>query len=112
MFEKLYPGKSLQEELREELDNMNLTVEDLQAISDIVDARITPLKAGIKTINLLLENDVLPRLRSIESCYTSTYRRYAQGIEQQESQASDLYVMKKVIREHSEKLKQLSAIRP
>lgn len=111
MSEKPYTRKPLQEELREELEHMNLTMEDLQAISNLVDTRMTPLKAGIKAMNLLLENDVLPRLQNIESCYTSTYRRYAQGIEQQESQESDLYIMKKVIREHSEKLKQLSANR-
>lgn len=80
----------------------------LLAISNIVQAQVAPLKKDIKNIQLTLENDMLPRLQNIESCYTSTYRRYANGINQIESMQTDIDIMKKVISEHSEKLQKIS----
>lgn len=53
---------------------MALSNEDKIFISQLLDTKI-------KLVQLLLENDVLPRLQNIEVCYTSIYRRYANGIE-------------------------------
>lgn len=80
----------------------------LLAISNVVQSQIEPLKSNINKTKLLLENDVLPRLQNIESCYTSTYRRYANGIEQIESLQSDVQILKKVVAEHSETLQKLA----
>lgn len=80
----------------------------LLAISNVVQAQIEPLRKDINDTKLLLENDVLPRLQNIESCYTSTYRRYASGIEQIEAIQSDVQILKKVVAEHSEKLQKIS----
>lgn len=87
---------------------MSLTNEDLLAISQLLDMKLKPLEDRTKNIELLLENDVLVRLQNIESCYTSTYRRYANGINQLESMQADIDIMKKVISEHSEKLQRIS----
>ncbi len=87
---------------------MALTNEDLLAISQLLDSKLKPIKDDVKGINLTLENDILPRLQNIESCYTSTYRRYQSGINQLEAMQSDIDVMKKVITEHSEKLQKLA----
>lgn len=87
---------------------MSLTNDDLLAISNIVQAQINPLKTDIQDIKVTLENDVLPRLQNIESCYISTYRRYSNGINQIEAMQSDIDIMKKVITEHSSKLQQLA----
>lgn len=86
---------------------MALTNEDLLAISQLLDTKLKPLEDRAKNIELLLENDTLPRLQNIESCYTSTYRRYANGISQIEAMAADIGVMKKVVTEHSQKLQAL-----
>jgi hypothetical protein len=80
----------------------------LLAISNAVQSQIEPLKHDIGDVKLLLENDVLPRLNTIESCYTSTYRRYASGINQLEALQSDVDIIKKVVAEHSEKLQKIS----
>ncbi len=56
--------------------NMALTNEDLLAISQLLDSKLKPISDDVKVINLTLENDILPRLQNIESCYTSTYKRY------------------------------------
>ena len=87
---------------------MSLTNEDLLAISQLLDSKLNPIKKDVKSINLTLENDILPRLQNIESCYTSAYRRYQSGINQIESMQADIEVIKKVIAEHSEKLQRLA----
>ncbi len=87
---------------------MALTNEDLLAISQLLDVKLKPIKNNLRDINLTLENDVLPRLQNIESCYTTTYRRYQSGVSQIEAMQADIDVMKKVITEHSEKLQKIS----
>lgn len=80
----------------------------LLAISNIVQTQLEPLKQDIQETKILLENDILPRLSNIEACYTSTYRRYAAGIEQIKSMQADMDILKKVVAEHSEKLQRLA----
>lgn len=80
----------------------------LLAISDILDKKLKPVNERLKKIELTQENDILPRLQNIESCYTSTYKRYQIGIEQIEAMQADIDVMKSVIREHTEKLQKIS----
>lgn len=80
----------------------------LLAISDIMDKKLKPVNDRLKKIELAQENEILPRLQNIESCYTSTYKRYQSGIEQIEAIQADIEVMKSVIREHSEKLQKIS----
>lgn len=57
----------------------------LLALSDMMDKKLKPLKDDIKSLKLQNENDILPRLQNIESCYTSTFIRYKSGIEQLEA---------------------------
>lgn len=85
----------------------------LLAISEMLDkkldARLNPIEHRIKRIEVdLLENKVIPRLNTIESCYTSTYDRYKDSVEEYEALKQDIGIMKKVITEHSEKLQKLA----
>ena len=89
-------------------DNMSLTNEDLLAISNIVQLQVDTVRNDIRDIKILLENDIEPRVQNIEACYTSTYRRYAGGINQLEAIQSDVDILKKVVAEHSEKLQRLA----
>lgn len=87
---------------------MSLTNEDLLAISQLLDAKLKPIKDDVRDINLTLENDVLPRLQNIESCYTTTYKRYQSGAAQIEAMQTDIEILKKVVTSHSEKLQKIS----
>ena len=85
----------------------------LLAISDMMDkkldARLNPIESRIKRIEVdLLENNVIPRLNTIESCYTSTYDRYKDRVDDYESMKQDIAIIKKVVAEHSEKLQKLA----
>ena len=82
--------------------------EFLLAISDMMDKKLQPINERLKRIELTQENEILPRLQTIESCYTDTYKRYQSGIAQIEAMQIDIDVMKSVIREHSEKLQKIS----
>ena len=74
-----------------------------------LDARLNPIENRIKRIEVdLLESKVIPRLNTIESCYTSTYDRYKDSIEEYEALKQDINIMKKVISEHSKKLQKLA----
>ena len=74
-----------------------------------LDARLNPIENRIKRIEVdILESKVIPRLNTIESCYTSTYDRYKDSIEEYEALKQDINIMKKVISEHSEKLQKLA----
>ena len=76
----------------------------LLAISDMMDkkldARLNPIESRIKRIEVdLLENNVIPRLNTIESCYTSTFDRYKDSVDDYESMKQDIAIIKKVVAE-------------
>lgn len=92
---------------------MALTNEDLLAISQLLDtkldAKLQPIENRLKRIEVdLLENNVIPRLNTIESCYTDTYNRYKDYTDRMESAFADIELLKKVVSEHSEKLQKIS----
>lgn len=67
----------------------------LLAISSIVQSQVEPMKNDLRDIKLILENDILPRLQNIESCYTTTYKRYQSGTNQIDAIAQDVDILKK-----------------
>ena len=80
----------------------------LLSISEIMDKKILPLKSRLTNIELTLENNVVPRLQNIESCYTSTYDKYKTGVDQIEQLQADMDIVKQILREHGEKLRKIS----
>lgn len=85
----------------------------LLAISEMMDikldAKLKPIENRLKRIEVdLLENNVIPRLNTIEACYTSTYDRYKDSVEDYEAMKQDISIIKKVVTEHSEKLQKLA----
>ena len=77
---------------------------DMQSIKQ----DIQEIKTRVKKIEITQENEILPRLNTIESCYTSTYDRYKDNIDTYESMKQDISIIKKVVAEHSEKLQKLA----
>ena len=90
----------------------------LLQISEMMDKKLKTLNEKIdqireenseaaRSIKIILENDILPRLQNIESCYTDTYKRYVIGVEQLEALQTDMEILKRVVSEHSRKLQNL-----
>lgn len=91
----------------------------LLAMSDLLDkkldSRLKPIEnrldrieTKVTNISLTLENDVRPRLNTIESCYTDTYNRYKDYADKMDAAFADIELLKKVVSEHSEKLQKIS----
>lgn len=91
----------------------------LLAISNMLDVKlraelkplqndIQDLKDSVTRINLKLDNVIVPRLGNIESCYTDTYTRYKNYGDQMQAVFEDIELLKKVVADHSEQLKQLA----
>ena len=83
----------------------------LLTISNMLDPikeDIQEIKTRVKKIEIIQENEILPRLNTIESCYTSTYDRYKDDVDTYESMKQDISIIKKVVAEHSEKLQKLA----
>lgn len=78
-------------------------------MSEMMDRKLLPLQKEISMIRVdLLENNVIPRLNTIENCYLSTYNRYAANADKTEAMCEDISVLKTVVRNHSEQLRNLS----
>ena len=77
----------------------------LEKIEDTQEKVILP---RLKKIELTQENDILPRLQTIESCYTSTYERYKESVEDYDMMKRDISILNEVVMEHSKKLQKIS----
>ena len=85
----------------------------LLALSDMLDrkldAKLAPIENRVKRIEVdLLENNALPRLNTIEACYTDTFSRYKDNADQMQAVFDDIALLKKVVAEHSKKLQMIS----
>lgn len=91
----------------------------LLAISDMMDkklnARLKPIENNmqsiqddIRDVKLFQGNAILPRLNTIEACYTDTYNRYKNYADKMNAVFEDIELLKKVVAEHSEKLQKIS----
>lgn len=96
-------------ELQTELRTMEQGLRsDMQKMEQELRSDIQELRSDIHMLKLCQENLILPRLNTIESCYTDTYRRYRDDADQMEAVSADVDIMKKVIAEHSQRLQKLA----
>lgn len=99
-FEKL--EEKLDQKFDEKLDRK--FDEKLQPIYE----RLDNLEADMKYVKVVqLENNIIPRLNTIEACYMDTSRRYMESTEQISTMKADIEVLKSVVSEHSQKLSRI-----
>lgn len=58
-------------------------------------------------MKLFQENMMMPRLNTIEACYTGTFKRYKAYADKMDTVFSDVDLLKKVVTEHSEKIQKI-----
>lgn len=80
----------------------------LKAELQPIENKINRIENKVTNISLTLENDIRPRLNTIESCYTDTYNRYKDYADKMDAAFADIELLKKVVAEHSEKLQKIS----
>ncbi|MXP77197.1 hypothetical protein GN277_17990 [Lachnospiraceae bacterium WCA-9-b2] len=95
---------------------MALTNEDLLAISQLLDVKLDaklkselqPLKDDIRDIKLHLENVTDKDIQLLAENYVPAAKRYEKAVPEIQAMQADIDIMKKVISDHSEKLKKIS----
>lgn len=95
---------------------MALTNEDLFAISQLLDVKLDsklkselqPLKDGIRDIKLHLENITDKNIQLLAENYVPAAKRYEKAVPEIQAMQADIDIIKKVISDHSEKLKKIS----
>lgn len=75
---------------------------------EVMKGDIQTMKGELRHVKLYQENVIVPRLDTIESCYTGTYQRYQDQADRMEAAYDDIDLLKKVATEHSEKLQKLA----
>ena len=103
--------QSLKDDIQSTKDDIQSMKGDIQSLKDDMQSMkgdIQSMKGDIQSLKLTQENIILPRLNTIESCYTSTYDRYKNYADKMDSAFIDIDLLKKVVSEHSEKLQKIS----
>ena len=90
------------------LNHITKDVQEVKKDIKVLKTEVENIDIRVKNIELNQETKVLPRLNTIESCYTSTFDRYKDNVEDYEAIKQDISIMKKVMQEHSIKLQNIS----
>ena len=91
----------------------------LLALSDIMDKKLKPIderlckmendmKSGLNKIKLVLENEIRPDIKLLAENYLPSATRYEKATFEFEDMKNDIELLKKVVIEHSGKLKMIS----
>ena len=83
------------------LERVETRLDCVETRLERVETRLDCVEKKAHDIGLILENDIQPRLRHIESCYVDTFKRYVSGIENQETLQFDVDTLKRTVRRHS-----------
>lgn len=99
--------RKLDEKLDEKLDKkLDEKLEPIYSLLDRLDKRTSKLEADMTYVKVVqLENNVIPRLNTIEKCYVDTSKRYLEQTEQMDRMNMDINILKQVVTNHSEQLK-------
>ena len=105
--------QAVKAELQAEIQTVKVGLHgEIQTVKAELQTEIQSVKAELQTeiqqIKMFQENIMMPRLDTIESCYTSTYNRYKDSVEGYEMLQADNELMKNIIMEHSEQLQKLA----
>lgn len=95
---------------------MSLTSKDLQSIANLLDEKLKPIEERLTAVEnevkyisvTQLENNIIPRLNTIEKCYVKASNEFMKRAEQIDTIQQDVDVLKQVVGEHSQQLQQIS----
>lgn len=94
--------------VKEEVSSIKDEVSDLQKNFGSMTGRMDSLEKEVRRNSILIENEILPRLRTIEKIYVDSSRMFMEKAVQIDGMQDDIDAMKVVIQEHSEKLEKIS----
>ena len=105
--------KHLKEEVQDvkaDVKHLKVDVEHLKEEVQDVRGDLDRMEIDMKRVKVdLLENNVIPRLSTIEGYYIEVSQRYMEKTEQIDAMDEDIQVLQNVVSNHSEKLNKLCA---
>lgn len=90
------------------LQIVEVRLQNVDGRLQVVEVSLHNVEDNVLRLNLCHENDILPRLNTIESCYTSTYNHYSSYAEKMDAAFTDIVLLKIVVSDHSDKLQKLA----
>ncbi len=106
--ENLKPIHDRLDGIDERLDKVEERLDEIDERLDKVEERLDGMDTRLRKVEIQMEHEVVPRLQVIENCYLDTFQRYQQGGEDIDALKEDMVIVKKVVAEHSVKLKNIS----
>ncbi len=98
---ELQPIKNELQTMKDDIAGMKGEIADIKS-------NMLIMQNEIRQIKLCQENIILPRLDTIESCYSDTFNRYRTYADKMDSVFEDVELLKTVVTHHSEKLQKLA----
>lgn len=80
--------------LKEDLTAVKEEVTSIKKDVTSLKKDVRELKDSVTKLEITQENEILPRLKEIESCYLDTYKRYQEGNDDIESLKVDVTTIK------------------
>ncbi len=112
---ELQPIKNELQTMKDDIAGMKGEIADIKNDIAGMKGEIASIKSNmlimqneIRQIKLCQENIILPRLDTIESCYSDTFNRYRTYADKMDSVFEDVELLKTVVTHHSEKLQKLA----
>lgn len=103
------------QEVKGRLQNVEAEVQEVRTEVQNVKDRLQSVETGLQTVeskvhqmSLFQENVIMPRLCTIESCYTDTYNRYRSYVDKMNGVFVDVELLKSVVSDHTRKLQKLA----
>lgn len=92
--------------LETSVENLKDGMEKLGERTSRLETSVEKLEADMTYVKVVqLENNVIPRLNTIEKCYIDTSERYLERTAQMDRMDVDINILKQVVANHSEQLK-------
>lgn len=92
----------------EAIVNLDARLQIVERQTGILVDKVIRLEEYSKKLQTTIDVELLPRVRTIESCYLDTYKRYQDGIEKMKELETDVIVLKQTVHNHSVKLLMIS----
>ena len=98
------------QDVKADVKHLKVDVEHLKEEVQDVRGDLDRMEIDMKRVKVdLLENNVIPRLSTIEGYYIEVSQRYMEKTEQIDAMDEDIQVLQNVVSNHSEKLNKLCA---
>lgn len=92
------------------LTNVEMKVAGLEKDVNWLKLETRHMKKELTELKICQETWIVPRLSNIEACYLGTSVRYQESADKVDAVCEDVELLKKVVSEHSEKLRKIKAM--